>query len=119
MSEPPVPIESMKPGSFWYEPDMRSATVSLSGVLTTRLERYATLPPSTVAAPSRARSAKRSSSGALVTNLMRPPSELAPYSAPCGPRKTSMRARSNVSKSPARIAPLARPLLEPNGVSSR
>ena len=119
MSEPAVPIESMKPGSFWYEPDMRSATVSLMGVLTTRFERYETLPPSTVAAPRRARIAKPDRSGALVTNLTRPPSELAPYSAPCGPRSTSMRARSKVSKSPARIAPLARPLLEPNGVSSR
>ena len=46
--------------------------------------------------------------GALVTYFNTPPSELEPYSVPCGPRSTSIRDTSNVSKSPARIAPFAR-----------
>jgi hypothetical protein len=50
---------------------------------------------------------------------MTPPTELAPYSVPCGPRNTSTLAMSKVSKSPDTIAPLARPLLDPNGTSSK
>ncbi len=33
-------------------------------------------------------------SGCLLMNLMVPPSELAPYSVPCGPRSTSTRSMS-------------------------
>ena len=51
-------------------------------------------------------------------NLISPPSALAPYSVPCGPRSTSMRSMSNGSRSGASTAPFARPVLEPNGVSS-
>ena len=58
-------------------------------------------------------------SGALVTNLRRPPSLLAPYRVPCGPRNTSMRCMSQVSKSPVKTEAVSSALLEPKGESSR
>src|SRR5580698_2762047 len=110
---------SIQPLMYLSVPTMRSATTSPIGMLIMPLPPPLVLPPESVWEAFMSVAASNAPSfGLLVTSLMVPPMEPAPYRVPCGPRNTSTLLRSNRSGSMT-VRPLSDTADADSGVSSR
>src|ERR1700691_5769586 len=98
----------MYPGKRLSLATTRSAKVSDNGRLTIACSSYPTPPCSTLLTPVRKLALNCVGSGRFVTYFSRPPSAVAPYTAPCRPRSTSTRATSHVSRFGVKLLLLAK-----------